>query len=880
MTSGANLHRILDYLRDCVEAEHAAGEHRILGAKNVLVLEAGAAPLDPGAGILPMTDRARRWTRAREAAGANEVLWAGWPVVCGHRKVDRQWTEVAAALLFTEVSLGRASTNEHRFTPTSRSVDLDEAALALLGIPADERAQLARDFAVAVKPGTVGPVAQALKFLRDFELVPEDLDPTQLSALDPNVPMSGAAIVWAGDAESSPFTRLLMGDLDALRGKSAEELSHGPLGALLGRIALDDTSAVHPTPAVLATTLEQERAICSALASPLTVVTGPPGTGKSQVLANTVAAALAEGQSVLLASKNNHAIDVVHERIGDMHSDAVPIRAGKASFRAEAARVMGGALARERPALSGVVEARQDWERTRSRVEQPYRQIAERVTLAAQAETARARVEDARLRLPADAAVDPLLVDADLLAASCGVARRRLHEYVAVPDRWFWQKRRKRAAEQALDEAITTVAVLTEDAMPSRGRGALAAGDADAVVEFATDVVELLSQIEVLAGLEMKLSLLPGAREADAAISGSFATRYPAATELFGAGWRDRLRPQAPGRAKARQYQSALAARAESGSGIGPLRSQVGGVLEVFPVWSVTNLAAGGWFPLTAGLFDLLIIDEASQSDIASALPLLYRAKRAMIVGDPHQLTHITSLGPGGDQQIAHKHGLSDEDHTHFSYRDSSLYGLAASRLPCEPVFLNRHFRSHPDVIGFSNDTFYGARLVVETDPARVLDGQAFQWLDVGGRYEPGPGGRSARNRAEAGAVLDVLGTVLDELRGSDRDVGIVTPFAPQRDLLVELKTQRYPSAMVTIETAHGFQGDERDVMIFSPTVTEDAPPGLTRFAANPNLLNVALTRARARTIVVGDRSFARSSGGLLCDLAAYADRVDGGAGA
>ena len=79
---------------------------------------------------------------------------------------------------------------------------------------------------------------------------------------------------------------------------------------------------------------------------------------------------------------------------------------------------------------------------------------------------------------------------------------------------------------------------------------------------------------------------------------------------------------------------------------------------------------------------------------------------------------------------------------------------------------------------------------------------------------------------------------------------------------------------MITIDTAHGFQGDERDVMIFSPTVTEGVPPGLVRFAANPNLLNVALTRARARTIVVGDLEFASGSDSLLASLASYAGRI------
>mgnify|MGYP000976092778 CR=1 FL=1 len=94
-----------------------------------------------------------------------------------------------------------------------------------------------------------------------------------------------------------------------------------------------------------------------------------------------------------------------------------------------------------------------------------------------------------------------------------------------------------------------------------------------------------------------------------------------------------------------------------------------------------------------------------------------------------------------------------------------------------------------------------------------------------------------------------------------------------RRDAVLDLAADRV-DARVTVDTAHGFQGDERDVMIFSPAVADGTPPGLARFAANPNLLNVALTRARARTIVVGDLTAARSSSTLLASLATYADRV------
>jgi superfamily I DNA and/or RNA helicase len=67
-------------------------------------------------------------------------------------------------------------------------------------------------------------------------------------------------------------------------------------------------------------------------------------------------------------------------------------------------------------------------------------------------------------------------------------------------------------------------------------------------------------------------------------------------------------------------------------------------IMRAFPLWSVSNLSARSALPLVPGLFDLVIIDEASQCDIPSIVPLLARSKRAVLAGDPMQLKHISTL--------------------------------------------------------------------------------------------------------------------------------------------------------------------------------------------------------------------------------------------
>ena len=79
-------------------------------------------------------------------------------------------------------------------------------------------------------------------------------------------------------------------------------------------------------------------------------------------------------------------------------------------------------------------------------------------------------------------------------------------------------------------------------------------------------------------------------------------------------------------------------------------------IAKILPCWAVTSLSARGRLPFEPGLFDLVVIDEASQCDIASALPLLFRARRAVIIGDPLQLKHVSTVAPQQDRLILSAH--------------------------------------------------------------------------------------------------------------------------------------------------------------------------------------------------------------------------------
>lgn len=112
-----------------------------------------------------------------------------------------------------------------------------------------------------------------------------------------------------------------------------------------------------------------------------------------------------------------------------------------------------------------------------------------------------------------------------------------------------------------------------------------------------------------------------------------------------------------------------------------------------------------------------------------------------------------------------------------------------------------------------------------------------------------------------------------EELAGTGCSIGVVSPFRGQVQLLHDLVGADLPHLVgkVTIDTAHGFQGDERDVMIFSPAVAPDMPRFTMAFVGDRNLVNVAVTRARSRLVVVGDHRACLESQTLLAALAQYA---------
>jgi hypothetical protein len=275
-----------------------------------------------------------------------------------------------------------------------------------------------------------------------------------------------------------------------------------------------------------------------------------------------------------------------------------------------------------------------------------------------------------------------------------------------------------------------------------------------------------------------------------------------------------------------------------------------------FPVWLTSVADIAEMVPLEVEMFDVAIFDEATQCDMASCQPILQRAKRAVIVGDPNQLRHLSFLSRSRQKDLADEHGLNEEDASRFQYREKSLLDLVNERIASQDDvhFLNEHFRSMPEIIRFSNERFYQEALsVMRLRPKTARTKCLFSQHVPGGKKEGGA------NRREAHSVVDELNRLIEAQSAlpnhACQSIGVLSPFRDQVDLLAELLEERLPIEALQrhdlrVGTAHAFQGDERDVMLLSFVLDNDAHHSSIRFLDDANLFNVAITRARHQQYV------------------------------
>lgn len=262
----------------------------------------------------------------------------------------------------------------------------------------------------------------------------------------------------------------------------------------------------------------------------------------------------------------------------------------------------------------------------------------------------------------------------------------------------------------------------------------------------------------------------------------------------------------------------------------------------VLPQWRVSEA-----IPSEVGIFDLVVIDEASQSDI-SALPVLLRGKKVLVVGDDKQ---VSPSAVGLATQVIsdlRSRFLSEQPYGPLMTPERSVYDLAQVVFAGNSVMLKEHFRCVPAIIEYSNREFY------ENDIRALRVPKANERLDpplvdvfVKGGFRKGD-----VNHPEAKAIVDEIETILADPQFAGRSIGVVTLHGnAQAAHIHDLVNERIsPVDIVVRKIAIGpppvFQGRERDIMLVS-MVQGPGDHGAQNKADMHQRFNVAMSRARDR---------------------------------
>jgi len=284
-------------------------------------------------------------------------------------------------------------------------------------------------------------------------------------------------------------------------------------------------------------------------------------------------------------------------------------------------------------------------------------------------------------------------------------------------------------------------------------------------------------------------------------------------------------------------------------------------LFKIAPCWLASPEVISKVFPLRSNLFDLVIVDEASQLAIERSIPFLYRAKHAVVAGDEKQLPPFDLFQIQEDDPVESDGIVSDE---------KSLLDLARTKY--KTINLSWHYRSdYQDLINFSNHAFYEGLLNIVPNHSNDPNHPPIRWISCNGVWSDN------KNHVEARQVIEEIKNIWQahEKSGKYPSIGVIT-FNDQQKTLIEDQLDKVkevnPEFYQLFVSAHlgkkkddelfvknieNVQGDERDIIIFSIGYANDPDGkfsnhfGTLSMKGGENRLNVAITRARKEMVII-----------------------------
>ena len=301
---------------------------------------------------------------------------------------------------------------------------------------------------------------------------------------------------------------------------------------------------------------------------------------------------------------------------------------------------------------------------------------------------------------------------------------------------------------------------------------------------------------------------------------------------------------------------------------------------KVVPAWIMPLNKVFDTLNPVENKFDIVIIDEASQSDISSLI-LLYMAKKVIIVGDDKQVSP-SDVGVNID-----KINMFRRKYIKGKVANDDLYGIRASLYSIvsttfQPISLREHFRSVPEIIGYSNKTSYDNQILPLRDSNSSILKPAIIEHKVAGKRDE----KSKINRVEAETIVSLIEACLAMKEYKNSTFGVISLLGDeQAELIQNLIVQRIPATeienhKILCGNSASFQGDERDVIFISLVDSSEENKSLRLVGegvegATRKRYNVAISRAKDQLWIVHsiDKN-ALKEGDLRKELFEYIDSL------
>ena len=307
------------------------------------------------------------------------------------------------------------------------------------------------------------------------------------------------------------------------------------------------------------------------------------------------------------------------------------------------------------------------------------------------------------------------------------------------------------------------------------------------------------------------------------------------------------------------------------------------------------------YIPLKRDLFDLVIIDEASQVSIAQALPAIIRAKKVLVLGDRNQFGNVKTTNASKEINVAYMQDLQKAFAQEFPDASGTvetkidLFDIKSSVLDfIEPISnfsiqLKKHFRSYPEMIGFSSKYFYGDSLqVMKIRGKPIEDVIEFDEIKHDGVLD-----QRNVNALEAERIVERLTELLEFEQPPT--VGVITPHTEQQAFVAKLVNEHarseefYDKLRLKVMTFDTCQGEEREIILYSLVATAEKdrlayifPSKLNRDQSDEvdhNLrlqrLNVGLSRGQEKIVFIHSKPLEQYTSSLSIALRHYRNELE-----